>query len=210
MRVQGLDVSAALLKVARDRGKSLPNLTFVQADATIWDDPTFSPDLLISRHGVMFFDDPVAAFVNLRRQSSSGATFVFSCFRAPSENEWIGTLAAIDPGVAQSQTSPSVPGPFAFADRLAVETLLTDAGWSEPDFQPVDYAMVVGLGANAIDEALAYFLRIGPLARYFAGLDGAAHGRAIARLRRILARHEHGGMVAMGAAAWIVTARCPD
>ena len=100
-------------------------------------------------------------------------------------------------------------GPFAFADRDAVEALLIEAGWSEPEFAPLDYAMVVGAGEEPLDDALAYLLRIGPLARYLADLDTAGHNAAITRLRRILAMHEHDGLVAMGASAWIVTAHNP-
>ena len=209
VEVLGIDISAPLLEVARRRGSALPNLSFAQADAATWDDPGVTPELVISRHGVMFFDDPIAAFANLRTQSAPASQLVFSCFRAPDENEWIRSLAEIDPEILSASSAIDQPGPFAFADRDAVEALLIEAGWSEPEFAPLDYAMVVGAGEEPLDDALAYLLRIGPLARYLADLDTAGHNAAITRLRRILAMHEHDGLVAMGASAWIVTAHNP-
>ena len=67
--ITGLDISQDLLSVARERGSTFGNLTFREGDAARWkpDDNSNAPDFLISRHGVMFFDDPPAAFANIRR-----------------------------------------------------------------------------------------------------------------------------------------------
>ena len=63
-KVWGMDVSASMLSRARERAASYPESLFTEADASSFE---FSSDqhLLFSRFGVMFFADPVKAFINL-------------------------------------------------------------------------------------------------------------------------------------------------
>ena len=210
-RVLGIDISAALLAVARERGQGLPNLAFEEADAARWHREGESrPDLLISRHGVMFFPDPVGAFAHLRGQAAPGARLRFSCFRPRADNAWAGALGSVleAPSVTPD---PHAPGPFAFGDRARVARILTDADWADLVFEPLDYAMIASLETadreRAVEDALGYFLRIGPAARALAELPPAGRAPAMARLRAVLADHYDGSRIAMPAAAWIVTAR---
>lgn len=212
-RVTGIDISDELIAVADERAATVGNLDVTLADAARWRHDGTPPDLLISRHGVMFFPDPVAAFTHLRGQAAAGATLRFSCFRSVAENAWARELAAILPaapgGAAPPPPDPNAPGPFAFGSPDRVRAILADAGWVDAAFQPVDYAMIAGEGAGAIDDALAYFQRIGPAARTLAALDEDARPAAVARLRALLERHFDGAEVALPAACWIVTARSP-
>lgn len=204
--VLGLDISRDLLGVARRRCSRLANAGFVEADAAAWHaDSGGRPDVLVSRHGVMFFADPIAAFAHLRGQSAPGARLRFSCFRSRADNGWAVSLAAIMP--PQPPADPDAPGPFAFADPSRVADLLAAAGWQDVGFEPVDYAMIAGAGDHAVDEALAYFQRIGPAARAMAELAPGDREAARERLRALLASHCGQGRVTLPSAAWIVTAR---
>ena len=209
-RVTGVDVSKDLLGVARVRASKLGNLRFALGDAAAWTAGEGErPDLLVSRHGVMFFDDPVAAFAHIAGQAMPGADLVFSCFRERAENGWVRELASALPPGDGPKPDPHAPGPFAFGDRERVEGILSEAGWQEIGFESIDYSMVVGEGEDAVDEALSYFLRIGPAARAIASLDGSQRGEALARLRGVLEAHHRGDAVSLPAACWIVTARSP-
>ena len=78
--VLGVDLSAAMLQEAerRARAEGLTNVRFEQGDVQVH---AFSPaafDLAISRFGVMFFEDPVAAFANVASAIRPGGRFV-SC-----------------------------------------------------------------------------------------------------------------------------------
>ncbi len=201
--VTGLDISADLIAAARERAGEHCKARFELGDAARWSDPGFVPDLLVSRHGVMFFDDPPAAFANLRANSREDATLVFSCFRSPRENPWasgIADLLDLPPG------DPQAPGPFAFADPQRVEAVLRAAGWGRIDFEPVDFAWIAGKGAQAEEDALAYVSQIGPAAAALRALDGPARAAAEHKVRDWLAKHRGGDMIAFGAAAWIVIA----
>lgn len=202
--VLGVDVSADLVAVATERGALHGNAEFVHADAAAWRHDSFVPDLVISRHGVMFFDDPPTAFANLRHVAGPGARLVFSCFRAASENPWASELAALL-GVAPS-ADPRAPGPFAFADSDHVRSILTLAGWNEPQFEAVNFAYIAGKGEDPVEDALALFRQIGPAAATLRALEGEERARAEEWVRDWLEEHRSGDLVAFPAAVWIVSA----
>ncbi|MFC0588053.1 class I SAM-dependent methyltransferase [Novosphingobium aquiterrae] len=203
--VVGVDVSPDLITVANERGAQHGNARFVHGDAASWTGGTFAPDLLVSRHGVMFFDDPPAAFANLHAASAEGARMVFSCFRAPGENPWASEISALI-GV-QPSADPTAPGPFAFADPDHVTAILTAGGWQDPHLEAFNFAYVAGKGEDPVQDALALFRYIGPAAATLRQLQGDDRTRAEGWLREWLEEHRSGDLVAFSAGAWIVTAR---
>ena len=205
--VTGLDISPELIEVARERGEHLGNVSFLVADAATWRGSQFAADLVVSRHGVMFFGDPVAAFTNLAKGAAANARLVFSCFRDRALNPWAMELAALLPPGAAADGPPDAPGPFAFADRDRVQRILESAGWGEAAFEPVDFAYVAGTGDNAVEDAVSYFLSIGPAARAAVTLEPAARDEFIGKLREYLSSAAQGPLVALPGAAWIVSAR---
>lgn len=202
-QVLGLDVSPDLIDAARRRGAGHANLRFDLADAGAWCDPGFVPDLLVSRHGVMFFADPPAAFHQLAAAAAPGARLVFSCFRKPAENGWASAMAELVPPPAQP-ANPHAPGPFAFADPDHVRAML--AGWTDLVFTPYDFRYVAGEGADAQAQALALLRRIGPAASALRQAAPADRAGIEQGLRQVIAAHHRDGMVSFPAAAWIVTA----
>lgn len=206
-RVDGIDVSAPLVDAARERAANLANARFALADAASWVPEGPAPDLLISRHGVMFFDDPVAAFAHLRAVAAPSARLVFSSFRDRQENPWASGIAGLLPEGALPLPPPGAPGPFAFADRGHVEQILASAGWREIVFEKVDFAYVAGASGDPVSDALTYFLAIGPAAAAAAELAPAERTAFVARLADFLGNHRDGSIVALPAAAWIVSAR---
>lgn len=206
-RVVGVDVSDELLAAARRRGGDLPNLAFERADASRWTRAGFAPDLLVSRHGVMFFPDPVAAFAHLADLSAADARLAFTCFRRPSENAWASGLTSLLPSGLGAPPPPDQPGPFAFADTARVERILAEAGWRDAVFEAVDFPYVAGAGDDPVEDALSYFLAIGPAARAAAQMESDERSRFIEGLRGFLHDHLEEGRVALQAGAWLVTAR---
>lgn len=205
--VTGVDISADLVEVARERGAHLANVAFEVGDAAVWQPADgFAPDLLVSRHGVMFFDDPGAAFANLADLAAPGARLMFSCFREPGENPFFSEVARL---LANPEPAPpqGAPGPFAFADPSHVEGILEGAGWAEVAFEPFDFAMIAGGGDQPVADAVEYFGTIGPAARAARELTPEQRSRFLDRLRELARRNLHENIVSLRAAAWIVTAR---
>lgn len=205
-RVTGVDIAPALIAVARTRGEHLPQTSFIEADAAAWQPQGPAPDLLVSRHGVMFFADPVAAFTHLSRIAAPDAGLLFSCFREPSLNPFMTEVVRLLPAPAEP-ADPLAPGPFAFADPLRVEAILRAAGWADVALEPFDFAMVVGAGKDPVAEAMAYFQAIGPAARARRDLDEEQLATFQKDLRKLAEQHCSDGIVALRAAAWIVSAR---
>ena len=205
--VLGVDISQDLLSAAEHRASNLTNVTFTVGDAQTWQPPAdFVPELLISRHGVMFFADPPAAFANLHAISSPDAHLLFSCFRDRKANGWMRELASLLPAPAGGPPDPYAPGPFAFGDPEHTRGILEAGGWTGVEFEPVDYGMVVGSGEEPLSDAVSYFISIGPAAAAAREMDEAEEALFAERLRTMLESHLNEGIVALSAAAWIVTA----
>lgn len=205
-RVTGLDLSAALIAAARDRSDG--RARFEVGDASRWAPADGCPfDALMSRHGVMFFDDPVAAFAHLRGLAAPGAPFVFSCFRAREENAWAAELLPVMLHFAPELASAPPPrqGPFAFADADRIRAILAEAGFTTPRIAPFDGEFVTGQGSDPIGETVSYFRRIGPFAVLLRDLDETLRDEALAMVEAIAAARLSGDRVAFPAAFWIVS-----
>ncbi|MEO6388620.1 MAG: class I SAM-dependent methyltransferase [Croceibacterium sp.] len=204
--VLGVDISPALIEVARERAAHLANVTFEVADAATWQSATRPPGFLISRHGVMFFDNPLAAFTNLRVAARPAAGLMFSCFRMWDENPVFADIVRMLPNSPPPPES-GVPGPFAFADRQRVAAILEAAGWHGIAFEPFDFAMFVGAGDDPVEDTVAYFSVIGPAARAAGQLTAEEKSRFDDQVRELAQANLDSGLVSLRAAAWIVTAR---
>lgn len=206
LAITGVDLSPAQLAVARERAAGRSNLDFVEGDVLAVAAKRAPIDLFVSRHGVMFFVDPVPAFAALHAAAAPGAPLVFTCFRQPAENRWASEIAAAVTGVP-SASRDGTPGPFAFADRARVAAILADAGWSDAVAEPVDYANRAGAGPDPVADAVSFFTRIGPAAPLLRELPPAARETALARVAAVCEKHRAGDAVHFPAAAWLWTAR---
>ena len=206
----GIDLSETLIAVARERaGEGAENARFEVADAACWAPARADFDLIVSRHGVMFFDEPVAAFAHLRALAGAEARLVFSCFRSRAENRWVTALRAIFERFAPAALAAPDPavGPFAFAEPARIAAILTGAGFAPPDIRALDFAFVAGAGEDPVADAVSYFRRIGPFAALLRELDARAGEAAVEALTEIAARHRAGHQILFRAAAWLVTAK---
>lgn len=206
LAITGVDLSPGSLVVARHRAARLENLTFVEGDVIAAAGRLAPVDLFVSRHGVMFFDDPVRGFAALHAAAAPDAALVFSCFRAPARNAWISEVVEVVTG-APLAPRDDAPGPFAFADEARVARILADAGWVGATAVPVDYSYRAGEGDDPIADAVSFFSRIGPSAPILRTLLADQRDATLARIAEVCARHRHGDAVDFPAAAWIWSAR---
>ncbi|WP_199857230.1 class I SAM-dependent methyltransferase [Sphingomonas sp. EC-HK361] len=211
LSVLGIDLSSALVDTARRERSGLPNLRFVVGDVASEVAQAAPVDLFFSRHGVMFFNDPVAGFTALRGAARGGAAIVFSCFAARRENEWITLLDSV---VGAPPEAPGfAPGPFGFAEPAIVRDVLSRSGWTGASPMRADYRYLAGKGEKnevAIDDATAFFSRIGPAAPIIAAAPPEERVAITARLRDVLAPHCRDGVVVLDASAWIWTAHAGE
>jgi SAM-dependent methyltransferase len=204
--VTGLDISPQLIEVARERGNNLANVGFEVGDAAAWQPPEgLAPELLVSRHGVMFFDDPVAAFTHLAAIAAPEASLMFSCFRDRAENPFFTEIGRLLPA-SDGAPDPYAPGPFAFAERDHVSAILQSGGWRAPEFEAFDFAMIAGAGEDPVADAMTYFQTIGPAAVALREMPEADRARVLAAIHEVVTANCRDGVVALRAGLWIVTA----
>ncbi|MGP3913217.1 class I SAM-dependent methyltransferase [Nonomuraea sp. 10N515B] len=79
----GVDLSEPMLARARATAiaEGITNLRFEQGDAQVHPFPEGGFDVAISRGGIMFFADPVAAFANIGRALRPSGRLAFVCLR---------------------------------------------------------------------------------------------------------------------------------
>ena len=109
--ITGIDISAPMLSVARtlaeNRAEPSAAIEFVQADAQTHAIQRDSFDAVFSRFGVMFFEDPVAAFSNIRTAIRPNGRLGFCCWQP----------RAVNPDGSVPWDAPEVPT-YVFNEEL--------------------------------------------------------------------------------------------
>ena len=202
----GVDVSAPLIALARARAAEakLP-ARFELADASAFTAPD-PVDIVISRFGVMFFEDPAAAFANIRQSVKPGGRMAFACWQALGVNDWaLAPFQAAMPFFkeAPAPADPTAPGPFAFQDRDRVAGILSDAGWANVAIDPVE--TTITLPGEDVETTARFMMQLGPLARVLGaqGIDPAPVEAALIALMQAHKTPE--GRIAMKSACWLVS-----
>lgn len=179
--VVGVDISEPMLKRARSISQDVSNVSFETADAA---DHAFEPasfDAVISRFGVMFFADPVAAFANIRRALKPRGRVSMSAWGALAANPWfqVPMYAAKTQLGAPPPVDPDDPGPLAFRNIDRVVSILEAAGFDKAAGDAVSLGLTP---PGDVDHTARLAASIGPAARtmeYFEGSE--AHFDAIAK-----------------------------
>lgn len=201
----GLDVSEPMLALARARAeREHSRARFIHADAQRHALEPASVDMIVSRFGVMFFDDPVQAFANLHRASRPGAALHLLAWRSAAENPFMTlaerTAAPLLPPLPPRQ--PGAPGQFAFGDETRVAHLLEASGWQHIAIDPIDVPCHF-----PESELVPYFTRLGPVGQAMPNVDAATRQRVIETVRPAFDPFVHGDQVRYTAACWQICAQ---
>ncbi|MEU9042934.1 MULTISPECIES: class I SAM-dependent methyltransferase [unclassified Kitasatospora] len=223
--VLGLDLSAPMLARARaltadqdpDHTPS-GRIAFEQGDAQIHPLPTAAFDVAISRFGIMFFEDPVAAFANIARALRPGGRLAFVCVADPARTEWVRVLdetRAALPLPKQQDAPPAGPGMFSLADPAEIHRVLGAAALTDIRTEPAE---AHGHFGRDTADAADHLLGSGPARDLAEQLDRTHPGdtdtptgtdRLRAALTTALAPYERPDGVRLRTAAWLVTATRP-
>ncbi len=212
--VDAIDCCDAFLDYGRKdaAAECVENVTFIEADIQF---TPFKPeyDLVFSRFGTMFFENPVAAMRNMRRALKPGGRFTMIVWRDIADNPWLGAAKAIalkhlpQPG-ADARTCG--PGPFSMADQELVTAQMKAAGYTDIAFERVDAPVRMG---DNIEDAIGFQLALGPAGEVYreAGEKAeAAHDALVADLTELLTPHVTEDGVYMDSSSWVVSARNPE
>lgn len=203
----GIDIGQPMVDRARAETADLGpgNATFEQADAQVRAFAPESIDVAISRFGVMFFDDPGAAFANVRRGTVDGARLAFVCWQSLLVNDWMmipGSAIAEHVGFPDVG-EPDAPGPFSLAEPDRVRSVLAAGGFADVAIDEVAHSM--WLGAD-VDDAVGYMRNQSIARAMFEGKPPELVDRAIAALRTTLEGIVGPEGIELPGRAWLVTA----
>lgn len=201
----GIDISEPMIAAAQARAaREGSAASFLRADAQFHAFEAASVDLIISRFGVMFFEDSVQAFTNLRRAARDGAGLQLIVWRGPAENPFMTTAeraaAPLLPNLPPRL--PNAPGQFAFADPQRVSRIVKESGWTGIDIQPLDVTCIL-----PEKELVGYLTRLGPLGRVLPEVGEQTRTQVIKTVRAAFEPYVYGDEVRFNAACWVVAAQ---
>lgn len=203
--VLGVDLSSAMLEHGRTLAASgnVNNVSFVQADAQVYNFDPSGFDIAVSRHGTMFFADPTAAFTNIASALRPGGRLVQLTWQPLDRNEGIQTFRTIASGGRHlPPPPPEAPSPFALSDPDRVTHTLHAAGFGDIEMTSLTMPMYYGRNTDdAFNFIAAHF------AAAFDELADTARARAHDTLRANIAQHLTDQGVFYGAAHWLIAAR---
>jgi SAM-dependent methyltransferase len=204
-RVVGIDISAPMLAAARQRLGGRGNVTLLQADAQaeILD---VGFDLALSRFGVMFFTDPVAAFTMIRHALKPSGRLCFACWAPlPDNPHWQIPLAIAERHLGPAKPKhPRAPGPMAFADADYVRGILASAGFADIAVAPEPVAVL----DQSLDDAARIACIMGPAGALLdeKNADPAARGMIRDEIRTAFSSYDTQTPLRLPATVFIVSA----
>lgn len=209
-RALGLDLSGPMLADARARaeGEGLANASFVQGDAQVHPFEEGSFDAAVSRYGVMFFADPVAAFANVRRALRPGGRLAFVCPADATLNGWVAAMASLRDDLPVGDFGrPGLPGMFSLAAPDCIREVLAAAGFIDIG---INKAQAYGVWGHGAEDAAEFLLGTGPGRHLMEQADAATRSRARRTLTdHLRAQEATDGTVRLLSTSWLVTADRP-
>ena len=201
----GADISQIQVAEARRLAAAagVTNAEFEVADVQVHPFGTGIFDVVLSNFGVMFFDDPAAAFGNLRKALRPGGRLAFLCWRTRDENPFFTIGFAEAAAVLNIRELPGPSPAFSLADPARAGALLTGAGFGGIEFTRVDEPMLIG---RDVADVVAYERAAPAATGLLAGLSAAQTAELAEQVRGQLVEYASPGGVVMPGAAWLVTA----
>lgn len=201
----GLDISEALVEAARARAKAAgAPVDFIRADAETHDFAGGKFDLVMSRFGVMFFDDFVEGYTNLRRAAAPDGALCVITWREPQENPFMTAAGRAVKSLLPDLPSydPDAPGQFGMADEGKIRRVIEGSGWKDLAYEPVDFECAFPV--SDIDMMLTH---LGPLGTLMQTLDLALAEKVYKTAKDAFTPYIDGDEVKYTAGCWKITAR---
>lgn len=208
--VVGLDVAANLIEEAGRQPHDGPPVTWMVADAQRAELPSGHFDLVLSRFGVMFFDDATEGFANLAAATAAGGRLCVAVWQRRDRSQILQRPLDVALEVAgelgvKLELPPPDSGPCAFGDPATMTEVLAAAGWSDVRFEPRVLDMYAG-GPGSVANAVEIGLTIGALQQALTEAPAEVVEAIRAALTTNLAAAHDGVGVKLTGAVGIVTA----
>jgi ubiquinone/menaquinone biosynthesis C-methylase UbiE len=208
--VTGADLSEPMIEFARQRllDQGISNAEFVTSDLQEDELMPEMYDAAFSRFGVMFFDQSVKGFANIRSAMKPNSPIAFVCWQSPSHNLWHSAAMAVAKEFIEMPAAqdPRAPGPFAFAEPDYVNSILVDAEFKRVSLTPHEQEVELFSG-QSVRAASENFARINPvIGSYISSVDDSAAATFFDALADTLSSYHKDNALRFPSATWLVTA----
>jgi SAM-dependent methyltransferase len=205
----GIDIAKELVSAAQRRASDLAlgNAEFIHGDAQTFSFERAAFDAAYSRFGLMFFEDPVTAFSNLRGAIRPGGRLSFVSWQTVLENEWVLVPVLATASVAGAMPSPpseDEPGPFALSSPQRVRHLLEEAGFREVDIEAHNDQVIIR--ADQLPHLVAVASAAGPVQETLRTAPVTTRRRVVEAIEAGLREREHNGRISLSRGVLLVTA----
>lgn len=210
-RVVGTDISPVMIEAARST--AVPGVEWLVADAQTYDFGEGTFDAVISRFGVMFFPDPVAAFANLGRATRAGGRLAMAVWQTRDkvplfDLPYSAAAAVLDELGLPYQPVAADEHQCSLGTPERVASVLVPAGWQDVETRPTSRVIRLN-GERTPADAAADSLDIGPIRELMAGRPPEVRDAVRERLATAYEPLFDGTGVAVPGGFMIVTARRP-
>ena len=208
--VTAVDLSKPMLDKARasalEKGSDV--LTFREADAEVYPFAENHYDAVFSRFGVMFFDDPIAAFRNIRRAVKPKGRLAYVCWASRKDNPWIRVPTGASRPFLDIPAPPpqDSPGQFAMERKERITEILVESGWSDITIKKFEIDHFMGITLN---DAASFICQMGPMSEPFAGATSKVQVECVAAVEEALQPFNGKDGVRMKFSTWVVGANNP-
>ena len=160
--VVGADISKILLDLAESKYANTKNLEFKYCDVQNYEFKVNSFSKVISRFGVMFFENPIEAFKNIYNSIQEGGSLNFVCWTNVMENEFFTdpTNIIIKHINKEFPEITRAPGPLAFSEADYVKEILMSSKFKNVKVEKV-YSSISTNDSAEKDGALLLKLGLG-------------------------------------------------
>jgi SAM-dependent methyltransferase len=204
--VHGYDISPALIELARSRIQSADDMISFDLANVATAAPSRPYDCLLSRFGIMFYDDPPAAFANLARWLAPGGRFAFAAWDRPVNNPWFSMVREVVADIIDlPPLDADAPGPFRYGVAETLLGLLDRAGFGELDVHDWHGELAVGGGLSAAEAATFSLTSFSSFGELLANSGEEAVARAHEAVAARYSKFERSGIVRLNAIVHVFT-----
>ncbi len=156
--VTAIDQAPQMLAVARERMQTagIQNVEFIEGDAEAVTLPPDSFDAVVSRLGIMLFNDPASTLARFKMSLKPGGWLVVAVWGPPERVPSISlSYSVLSRMQGQPPSPPGGPNPFALSEPGRLEQILRDAGFVQVQSEPFTVTFTFPSADDLVDYLVA-------------------------------------------------------
>ena len=201
--IDAMDISYNILILAEERVGKVNGINFIHGDAEIYKFKNYFYDLVYSRFGVMFFDNPKAAFSNIRKSIKKNGKLIFLSWNKIENNPWMDypAQAAFKILPQPEKQKANAPGAFSLSEEAVIKETLVNSGFNHVNSRIFD----ININLGELEQAVHFATQLGPAATPYAEAKDSQKNEAKSAIRDELSKFKHAENILLPGSCWLTT-----